>query len=239
MKEGNDWKKFEFDEHGGGNGAAMRCGCIGLAFFGEENRKKLIDYSVITSKMTHVNPIGWLGGLSTALFTAFAIEGIHIYKWIPEFLNALQKYNVNKYMTIGEGEELDAYNKFIYYWKTYYSARFSDAKPINIRSHTNLTQRILFYNNIFDREPIGGMGMSGYSAVIVAYDCLLDVGDKWETLVFYSMINGFDSDTIGAIAGGFFGAIYGFKGVPRNNIKYIEYKKDLINIGKILYKKYF
>jgi ADP-ribosyl-[dinitrogen reductase] hydrolase len=53
------------------------------------------------------------------------------------------------------------------------------------------------------------------------------------------MINNFDSDTIGAIAGGLFGTLYGFDNIPANNLKHIEFKDKIIKIGKLLFRKYF
>jgi ADP-ribosylglycohydrolase len=46
-----------------------------------------------------------------------------------------------------------------------------------------------------------------------------------------------DSDTIGAIAGGLFGAMYGFKNVPEHMLKNIEKKDELIKLSEKLHKK--
>jgi ADP-ribosylglycohydrolase len=53
------------------------------------------------------------------------------------------------------------------------------------------------------------------------------------------MINNFDSDTIGAIAGGLYGTLYGLSYVPTKSLEHIEFKNKLIKIGKLMYKKYF
>lgn len=239
IKNGEDWRKFSYDPVGGGNGAAMRNNCIGLAFFGEENRVRLIEYSILSSKITHVNPIGWLGGLSTALFTAYILENIDINKWVPNMLTLIESDKVKKYLDTKNEDEVNAYELFIRCWKTYYETRFSNGKPIKIKSHTNLVQRLIFYNNIFELGTIGKMGLSGYGAVIVAYDCLLDAGNSWEKLIIYATINTFDSDTIGAIACGFYGTMYGLDNIPKKNIENIEFKDKLIKIGKLLYKKFY
>lgn len=239
LKQNENWKNFEFDPNGGGNGSAMRCNCIGLAFFGEENRQKLIKYAINSSKMTHVNPIGWLGGLSTALFTAFAIENIQIYKWIKLLIHILESNDVKKYVDFNNTDEMNSYEEFIQSWKTYYDSRFDHDQPIKIKSHSNLVQRSLYYSNIFSSNKKSQRGFSGYSAVIIAYDCLLDADQCWEKLVIYAMINNFDADTIGAIAGGLYGTMYGFKNIPEQNLQQIEFKDKLIKIGKLMYKKYF
>lgn len=246
LKKGDDWKNFSFDYLGGGSGSAMRCNCIGLAFYGKENRSKLIQYAVDSGRMTHVNPIGWMGGVAVALFTSFAIENVPINKWVPLLLEVLSSDVIKKYVNMDKTEELHAYEVFIQAWKTYYEYRFSNGVPSKTKSHTNPVQRLVFYNNVFDtslsgkEDMIGDKyGMSGYSVVIVAYDCLIDADNSWEKLVVYAMLNNFDSDTIGAIAGGLFGALYGFSGVPKNNIIHIENKETLIKIGNQLYKKFY
>lgn len=239
LQNGDDWNKFKFDKFGGGNGAAMRSNCIGLAYFGEENRSKLIEYSINSSKMTHVNPIGWLGGFSTALFTAFAIESVNLNNWIPSMLQLIETRILDKYLDKTDENEVKSFNEFVQVWKMYYEARFLNGVPTKTKSHTNIIQRLVFYNNLFGENNMSRMGLSGYSGVIVAYDCLIDSGNNWEKLVIYSMINNFDSDTIGAIAGGLFGTLYGFENVPEKNLAHLEFKDKLIKIGKLLYKKYY
>ena len=54
----------------------MRCMPIGLIYHGKKNRNKLIYISIMSSKITHNNPIGYLGGLASALFTALAFEEV-------------------------------------------------------------------------------------------------------------------------------------------------------------------
>lgn len=239
LKNGDDWRKFRFDSSGGGNGASMRGHCIGLAFFGEDNRDKLIDYSIDSSRMTHVNPTGWMGGLTVALMTAYAIEGIQINKWIPLILKVLEGKKTRDLVDMENLPEMRSYEFFVQGWKTYYELRFSKGEPVKSKAHNNLIQRLMFYNNMFDNNPPAKYGSSGYSAIIVAYDCLIDAEDNWEKLVIYSMINNFDSDTIGAIAGGLYGALYGSGKVPYNNVEHIEDGSNIINTGSLLHKKYY
>lgn len=239
LKNGQDWKTFEFDVLGGGNGVAMRSNCIGLVFHNEENRSKLIEYSIKSGKMTHNNPIGWLGGLVVALFTSFAIENIIIEKWIPKMLELLDSESVRNYLNKDNVEEIRSYDKFKSAFRTYYDTRFKNEQVVHTKAYTNLIQRQIFYNSLFEDDEMSKQGQSGYSAVIVAYDCLLDARDNWEKLIIYCVMNIFDSDTIGAIACGLFGTLYGTKNVPENNLKYLEQKERLRKLGLIIYKKYY
>ena len=52
------------------------------------------------------------------------------------------------------------------------------------------------------------------------------------------MLHGGDNDSTGTIAGAWFGALYGFKGVPKINYIEIEDGKKLMNYGSDLYNKY-
>jgi ADP-ribosylarginine hydrolase len=45
----------------------------------------------------------------------------------------------------------------------------------------------------------------------------LGSNDNWEELMLRAALHGGDSDSTGCIAGSWFGAIYGFKNVHKNN----------------------
>lgn len=59
-----------------------------------------------------------------------------------------------------------------------------------------------------------------FSLLLVAvhsYDALLAAGNSWEELCLRAVLHGGDNDSTGAIACAWFGALYGFTGVPRCN----------------------
>ncbi|AYV78659.1 MAG: ADP-ribosylglycohydrolase [Edafosvirus sp.] len=240
LSKNKDWRKFPYDPMSGGAGASMRTASIGLAFHGINNRDKLIEVAIESSKMTHNSAIGYLGGLTTALFTTFAIEEIDIDKWPYLLLELIDSDKVRKYCNNENDDEKKDYNEFIKYWKRYLETRFVNNKPVKTKAHSNLIFRIKYqYDNFVKDSKYSTMvGESGYSSTIMAYDSLIDSENVWEKLVIYSMIHIGDSDTVGCIAGAWYGALYGFGDVPKNNLKYLEYKDKLINIGKELFKKY-
>jgi len=74
---------------------------------------------------------------------------------------------------------------------------------------------------------------------MIAYDALLFAKDSWETLMVHSALHGGDSDSTGTIAGAWYGALYGLKGVPLCNYSELEYKDRLIGLGKDLYDLFY
>lgn len=239
-----DGRHLQYDETSGGNGAAMRNSCIGLAFFGEDNRDKLIEMSIQSSRMTHNSAIGYLAGLNVALFIAYAIEGIMIEKWPSLFVDLLEsekfrKYLENLYDELNE-EMMDDIDNYIMHWRKYIDIKFNKNIIVRSKVQNNLVFRSKFYYENFTKNtPAKSIGYSGYCAMIMAYDCLLDSGDKWETLVVYSALHYGDSDTVGAIAGSLYGAVYGFHGVPESNYVSLEFKNDLLKLGKDFYSKFY
>jgi ADP-ribosylarginine hydrolase len=58
----------------------MRAACIGLYL--SNDKKKLIELAIETGRTTHHNPLGYLGSMVAAYFTALAIEGVHPSEWL-------------------------------------------------------------------------------------------------------------------------------------------------------------
>lgn len=254
LKEGKEWNEIPYDLMSGGSGASMRSLCIGLAFHGEQNRDKLIQISIESGRMTNNSAVGYLGAFASALFTALAVEGKKINTW-PFTLLDLMNSKVGKYMK-SAGRDVDQYENdhhtFMDKWHRYVDDKFDNNKnPITRKSDRNLLLRGKYYNDTFGMKiPIRGdskfvvknnwfIGSGGDDSVIIAYDCLLDSGKNWEKLVIYSMLHMGDTDTTGAIAAGLYGVLYEFEGVPDNFMEYLEYKKELNDLGKKLYKKFY
>lgn len=238
--EEKDGRFYPYDPTTGGNGCAMRNLCIGLAFHKVERLNTLIDISITSSRMTHNSAIGYLAGFTSALFVSFAIQNISINRWVKLLIDLLESEKIKKYVNKNNNDEFMDYVSYIRFWKKYAETRFVDEKPIKTRASTNMIFRIrYYYNNFFKNTNADFLGGSGYCAMIMAYDALLDCDGKWEKLIFYAMLHPGDTDTIGAIAGGLFGAIYGFADVPQQMICCIEDKDVLLKLGKQYFEKYY
>jgi len=116
--------------------------------------------------------------------------------------------------------------------------RFKQDKPLKTKAFINLTYRTKFYVDNFHDSAMENLflGGSGISAMIMVYDALLDCDGKWEKLVCYTMLQIGDCDTLGAIAGGIYGAMYGKGDVPQYMTEHIELGGDIKKITKKLIK---
>lgn len=235
------WNEIEYDFALGGSGASMRTPCIGLFFYGKQNREKLIAFSIEASRVTHNSTVGYLGGLCSALFTAYAMEKIPIKKWAFMLMDLLKKDGlVEQYLkkTRGLKDYLRDKDAFINKWMRYISDRFEGEEPVYPKSFINPAFRSYYYRSKFSKYQgkLKLPGQGGDDSVIIAYDTLLESKGVWEKVVMFSMLHVGDSDTTGCIAGAWYGAFYGMKGVPKGNYKYLELKDKLTKIGEKIEK---
>ncbi|ARF10627.1 ADP-ribosylglycohydrolase [Hokovirus HKV1] len=248
LKDGIKWNEQIYNTSYGGSGASMRTACIGLLYHGLNNRSLLMQVAIETSRITHNSAVGFLGGYTTALFSAFAIEGLPIEKW--PFLLLEYRDSILEYIKLTKRDVKQYENdSHIFYdkWITYIKDKFDDNKQVIKRKSTiNLYFRCKYYrdklsylikSNNYDRH-MQLIGAGGDDSVIIAYDCLLDAKENWEKLIFYAMLHTGDTDTTGCIAGAWYGILYGIESIPKNNFKNLEYKEKIINLATNLYNKY-
>lgn len=235
-----DMRYVTYDPYTGGAGPATRSVGIGLAYYGEKNRDKLIYIAIESAKLTHNSPIGFLGAASSALLTAFAVENLHLYEWVFELLKILKSDSISKYIDKSNKNIVDDYNNYVGYWQKYIDLRFEDKKPIKSKAQINLIFRSRFHYDHFTKDTKGYIiGDSGYSSVIMAYDSLIDAENKWEKLIIYSAVHWGSSNSVASLAGAWYGLLYGFHNVPNNNLIGIEFQNDLTLLAKNLYKKFY
>jgi len=231
--EGKDWRNFGYSESAGGSGASMRCSPIGLFFSGANNRDKLMYISIESSRITHNNGIGYLGGYASALMTAMAIEGIEPNKWIFELISNLKSQKMKQHI-----EQVICGNKFkndldkhlndLSLFTSYCCNYTKSRKPINENpsmKYFNL-RSAFYYNHLALRKGMLNPGSSGLDSVLIAYDSFLDCNGSFETLIYYSMLHVGDSDTTGCIAGALFGAYYGEFNLS-DNLRKVEFHSEI------------
>ena len=240
--------KLEYDDHAGGNGAAMRTSIIGLIYYKEEDLEKLISNSIIAGRVTHNYSLGFLGGLVTALFTSYAVRNIPIWDWVDNLLEIYENKIIDKYMKkTNIYEEYQKDKEFFFdKWYEYREQILTDFKNYGKIDQTfsNRIKSLLKYNQIYNNR-YSQFGASGISVLIVAYDALLmgyggnklplnleskDLKFSVESLMFFSTLHFGDNDTTGAIAGAWYGAFFGFKKFDQEKINQLELKNELEKI---------
>ena len=238
-----NWQNFSYSINAGGCGASIRSMPIGLFYSGKKNRKKLLEISIQSSRITHNNPTGYLGGFTSALFTALAIEGLEPFYWIDELLNFFREGTIINFIkkTIGDKFKnelkyhLQDIDEFFYLLLVYKEWRFEkinnkyffkSSKNSKKKSMKFLDVRNNLFYEYFNRPGYYNPGSNGFDSVIIAYDSILECEGNFEKLIYNAMLHAGDSDSTGCIAGALFGAYYGNVNIP-NNLTDIELKIKL------------
>jgi len=240
-----DQRHKPYNVNSGGNGCSMRTLPIGLRFYKDEDIDKLINTSIISSMITHNSPIGYLAGLASAFFVKLAINKVDINLWPFLLIDLYESEKVKKYINKDDDNIYYDYRTTVRIWKKYVEMFFSDKKEkLHLKTSSNIIVRIktmielnesIEYNMKQSSFMAGG---NGPTSVIMAYDGLCDSDGNWEKLMYYTMLHGGDSDTVGAIAGGLYGIVHGYGNVPKRLLDNLEMKEKLIEIGEKLYEKY-
>ena len=230
--------RISYSNKMGGNGAAMRTHYIGIHF---TDINKIIEVSIMASRLTHNYPLGFLGGMVTALFTHYAINNIHPEKWCEKLLELNENNTINKII-----EKLPIYKEYLKnkdeFWTPWYKYKEYRLPNYDIKSSDFMfgSERfaslidILYENKNYVSGTVDfdHFGFSGVSATIIAYDSILmSIQNKkinWESLVINSTLHFGDSDTIGTIAGCWYGAVMGFSDVDKDVVNMLEFRKELI-----------
>jgi ADP-ribosylarginine hydrolase len=267
LKKNIDKKKntylldLKFDKEMGGNGAAIRTATIGIKWHNDID--KIIEESIVASRVTHNYYIGFLGGLVSAIFTSFAFNNISPWLWLDKLLEIYESNKIFNYIhTTNFKNTIDNDIKdFFYFLYKYKEERLNNIikfrRTDDILYPDNVLRMMLEYNQSLKKDISRGenslisIGISGLDAVIFAYDCLLlsivpepnysvnlnNPTYSWESLVFFGCLHIGDTDSTGVIIGAWYGALNGFEGFNKEKLIELEFYKELKEVSEKLYSQ--
>jgi len=248
INSGMNWKIFSYNKLAGGNGGAMRTMCIGLVYNDNNNLLALIESSIMISSITHPNCISFIGSIISALFTSYAIKDMIPETWIFEIIRLLESTIIDDIIEKIKPSYIEFFkeDKKIYLNKllTYVEQSFDETynyiiNETHMRSVFPWKRTLYYFEEFSTNKKILYPGAGADDCIIIAYDCILMSKNNYEKLIYYSMINIYDSDTIGSISSAWYGALYGLNKIPNNLI--IENSEMYITINKYaiaLFNKY-
>jgi ADP-ribosylglycohydrolase len=239
-------ESIEYSTSHGGNGCAIRTAPIGLKYY--EDYDKVCEEALIASLVTHNYPMGYLGGIISALFTAYAINNINPFEWSKNLIKLYKKNFFIKLISKYSKKNVEIeINDYFLWWEKYNELRLSKMKYRNLPIFINPKNKfedLLNYTPIKYHNKMRGyenMGITGLESVIIAYDNLLlsTISDNknnlninnpefnWYTLFFNNVFFFGDNDSIGAISGAWYGALLGIDKFPLDKIKELEFYQEL------------
>lgn len=244
--------KLNYDSSAGGNGAAMRTGVIGILNHKEDDVEGIIEMAITASRVTHNYYLGFLSGLNVALFANFGMRNIHFLDWFDEFFKLENKIDEYMKKTNIYKEYLNDKDKYFDFLRGYKERRVNKFKfnPVEFTNFKDRIESLDEYNNYGRDINYSRFGMSGLSSVIVAYDSLLmshrsdeypfekeKLKVSFDSFVFYSTLHFGDNDTTGAIAGIFYGSIYGYKNLDKSKFEQLEFYEVISKLLLTIEKK--
>jgi hypothetical protein len=246
IKAKSIWEKFNYNV----NNKYVFTGtmCIGLVYHNKTDLDKLIETSIMITSITHQNSIAFIGGIVAALFTSYAINNIHIEKWIFELVKLLESDVIDTIISKIKPKFIDFFKeaKKIYLHKllTYIETSFDNFNySIGLTRSVYASTRTAYYHeNFVDDKKIFYPGNNADDCIIIAYDCLLMSKDNFEKLIYTSTKMIANTESIGSLASMWYGAYYGFKNIPYNiynpSIKSLTDYTIFENLGINIYNKF-
>lgn len=233
LKKKKKLSAIPYSSNAGGCGASMRTGPIGAYFWKPTDQKKLIETAIMSSRLTHNYPLGFLGGMANALFVSFALQNITPNKWCDKLIELNENGTIDDIM-----EKTNIYKKYMenknVFWDKWYQYQENRLSKMNYLTDypMQLAKEKEFSPQIYGKNKtnFSKWGANGSDSVMIAYDSLLLCRGSWDSLVYFSTLHFGDNDTTGTIAGGFYGAMYGFQNTDFNKMKQLEFYPEIKKI---------
>lgn len=250
-------ESISYNKNMGGNGAAMRTGPIGIWY---KDEKKIIEESLYASRLTHNYYIGYMGGVVSALFSAYALNNVKPWLWVDKLLDLYNNKIFHLYFP--KDHKIEQLDDYINYWKKYKEVRLSKIKykntselfkstNIKLESLMSFNPSTYIQNYVHNNESLldkninwNSLGVTGIDSCIYAYDCLLNcmttpnsnvldfdnIIYSWDSFLINVAIHPGDSDTTACIGGLWYGLLLGYNGVDKKRMKQLEFYDELMRV---------
>ncbi|XP_067898439.1 uncharacterized protein [Heterodontus francisci] len=200
-------------------GAATRTMCIGMCYSKAEQLNDLLQASIECGRMTHSYP-----------------AGKPIAQWgrrMMEVMPTAEQYCERKIKHFSDYRE--NWFSFETKWQFYLQLRRIEKDGYDNAMFPRIYD-IEEQNKLYRRWRSESSGKSkGVETTLIAYDALLFAGNDWKKLCYSAMFQWGESDATGAIAGSFYGILYGFGNVPMSLYQNLEFRDHLEQLGRQLY----
>lgn len=189
----------ESGQYGTTNGAAMRIAPVGI-YYSATNLETFVERVHHASSVTHNTSLGISAAAAVAAAISAGIDGAHRTESVAIALDAARLGETYGHHVPGPS----------------IAGRLPYAIELAKKS-SDLAD--LLYNVV-------GTTLASQESVVAALTIVAVVSDPWDGLCLAANCGG-DTDTIGAIAGSIYGAIYGLEAFPRDAITTIDAVNNL------------
>ncbi|XP_071476878.1 ADP-ribosylhydrolase ARH1-like [Diadema antillarum] len=227
----------DYNDHATHSSAALRGLCAGLRYHKAKHVRELVAATVDIARILHHHPVAYMGAVTAALFTSYAIQEKEMREWGAGLLTTLPMI-LEFVASSGRDviQNMSTYQVFEQTWREYLHMRgITDGeRQPNFPRKYDIKKRDMLYQSF--ALPNKELGSTGLDATLIAYDALLSSGSSWEALCNNSMFHSGQGKVSGALAASWWGIQHGFSPVPLCNYNHVEFKDRLLECASKLYE---
>ncbi|ATZ80548.1 hypothetical protein BMW23_0500 [Bodo saltans virus] len=227
-----DDKYAKYAQFGGSrqflNDVLVFCMPIGIYYNKKQDIDILIDITIKTIdyfKSDNICEI--LTGISSAYFASLSVQKVDIVEWGKMLLELLDSDKIKKKLKLDNSDNMVMYIDYMRMWNRYMESKFDGGKIKKTYSDDSIVYKIKYYRQIIGKNTNLQLLFIEYGSIIMGYDILLDCGNNYDKMIFYSVC--FPSHTVSVA--GFVGGIYALNNdVSEDKYEILKKRKIKINL---------